>query len=31
VEADNAGGPTAWWGMAAAVDGLRTRVDWKKK
>jgi hypothetical protein len=31
VEADNAGGPTAWWGMVAAVDGLRSSVDWKKK
>jgi hypothetical protein len=31
VQADDAGGPTAWWAMVMAVDGLSSRVDWKKK
>lgn len=31
VRADNAGGPTAWWGMVRAVEGLTQTVTWKKK
>jgi hypothetical protein len=31
VQADNVGGPTAWWGMVMAIDGLSSTLDWAKK